>query len=96
MNILVTYDVSTSTPGGERRLQHVARICQNHGQRVQNSVFECQLSESHFLQFRNLLVEIIDKKEDSIRIYHLGKGYSERTDHLGKKTSFAFDDNLII
>ena len=43
MLVLITYDVNTETPAGRKRLRKVAKRCVDHGQRVQNSVFECLL-----------------------------------------------------
>ena len=41
MLVLVTYDVRTENKAGQKRLRDVAKICENYGQRVQYSVFEC-------------------------------------------------------
>ena len=78
MYILVTYDVNTSTSAGQSRLRKVAKCCLNHGQRVQNSVFECMLSEAQYVQFRAALTSLIDAQHDSIRIYRLGKNYNSK------------------
>lgn len=71
--ILVTYDVDTVSLTGQKRLRKVAKACQDYGQRVQNSVFECQVNESQFAILVDRLKCIIDKTLDSIRIYRLGK-----------------------
>lgn len=71
LNILVTYDVSTQSPEGERRLRQVARICQGFGQRVQDSVFECSIGEVDLERLRARLLKVIDVKQDSLRIYRL-------------------------
>ena len=71
MHILVTYDVNTTTPEGDRRLRRVARACTDFGQRVQKSVFECVLTESQFESLRARLLEEIDRVQDSLRIYRL-------------------------
>lgn len=96
MYILVTYDVNTTDSAGRRRLRRVARCCLNHGQRVQNSVFECMLPEAQFIQFRAELTALIDSNNDSIRIYRLGKNYINKIEHIGIITSFDFDGDLII
>jgi len=96
MYVLITYDVDTTTPNGAKRLRNVAKICQNYGQRVQNSVFECSLSESIFLKVKDQLINTIDDKEDSIRIYHLGKNWKNAIEQYGRKTSFDIDAPLII
>ncbi len=71
MDILVSYDVSTETPEGRRRLRKVAQICEGYGQRVQKSVFECSLSETQYVSLEERLVRVIHPKEDSLRIYRL-------------------------
>lgn len=96
MYILITYDVDTTTPIGRKRLRQVAKCCLNHGQRVQNSVFECSLSGADFVNLRNMLIEIIDKTKDSIRIYHLGKHSQNNIEYYGVRTSFNIEGNLII
>lgn len=96
MYILITYDVNTTTAEGQRRLRNVAKCCLNHGQRVQNSVFECMLSESQFIRFKSMLSNYIDKETDSIRIYTLGKNYRSNIEHIGKETSYDFEGELII
>jgi CRISPR-associated protein Cas2 len=71
MLILVTYDVSTKTPAGERRLRRVAQVCQDFGQRVQKSVFECSVDLAKYEDLTRRLVRCIDKDEDSLRFYRL-------------------------
>ena len=96
MYVLITYDVNTSTSGGRRRLRKVANCCKDYGQRVQNSVFECLLSESQLILLRNKLLSLIDKDLDSIRIYRLGKAYHGKIEHLGQQTAYDFEGELII
>ncbi len=96
MYILVTYDVNTSEEGGTKRLRQVAKCCKNHGQRVQNSVFECNLPESDFVRFKAALNELIDSDNDSIRIYRMGNNYKNKIEYLGQKTSFDMDGELIV
>ena len=73
MFVLITYDVNITSPQGEKRLRNVARVCLNYGKRVQNSVFECILTEAQFVVLRDQLKGIIDSDQDSIRFYMLGK-----------------------
>lgn len=96
MFILVTYDVDTTTRAGEKRLRKVAKECVNYGQRVQNSVFECVLSDAQFTILRNLLMDTIDKENDSIRFYYLGNNWSNKVEYIGKKTSFDMTEELIV
>ena len=84
---MVTYDVDTTTRAGAKRLRKVAKECVNYGQRVQNSVFECVLSEVQFTILRNLLLDTIDMQNDSVRFYHLGNNWTNKVEYIGKKTS---------
>jgi CRISPR-associated protein Cas2 len=93
--VLVTYDVSTKNPAGKKRLHKVAKVCQNYGQRVQNSVFECIVDASQLTALKIKLINIIDKKEDSIRIYQLGNNYKNKVEHIGIKESIDLEAPLI-
>ena len=73
MFVLITYDVNITSPQGEKRLRNVARVCLNYGKRVQNSVFECILTEAQFVVLRDQLKGIIDSDQDSIRFYNAWK-----------------------
>lgn len=96
MNILIIYDVNTSTPEGRRRLRNVAKCCMNYGQRVQNSVFECQLEYHLYPMLKHTLEEIIDIEVDTIRIYQLGKNYQNSTEQIGRVTAFDFDGSIVV
>ena len=72
MLVVITYDVSTETAAGQKRLRRVARECQNYGQRVQNSVFECHLDSAELRTVEAVLEKIIDKEKDSLRFYVIG------------------------
>ena len=96
MLVLVTYDVSTVTPEGRRRLRRVARVCLNFGQRVQLSVFECSVGETELVKLRHDLLKEINPSEDSLRLYFLGENPSPRREHHGQKPSIDFDEALII
>ncbi len=96
MMILVTYDVETTDINGQRRLRKVAKECQNYGQRVQNSVFECIVNYTQYSQLKISLKSIIDEKHDSIRFYHLGKSYDTKVETLGVVHGFAMNNELIL
>lgn len=96
MMVLITYDVETVNLAGARRLRRVAKECQNYGQRVQNSVFECVLTEAQFALLRNKITSIIDEEKDSVRFYFLGKNWNNRVEFIGKKTSYDVTSELII
>ena len=96
MLVLLTYDVSTETSEGKRRLRRVAKKCLSYGQRVQNSVFECNIDWSQYLKFQNELKAIINTEEDSLRFYNLGNNYSEKVIHIGIKPSIDLEGDLIV
>ncbi len=96
MVILVTYDVSTASEGGSRRLRQVAKACLDYGQRVQNSVFECKLEHDDFVFLRKKLLDIINIDFDSIRFYHLGKEWKRRVEHYGAKPGLDLEGPLIV
>ena len=96
MYILITYDVATDDKAGQRRLRQVARACENIGQRVQNSVFECELAPAQLVDIRNKLLKIIDNESDSLRIYHMGSNWHHKIEQLGKEKSFDISGPLII
>ena len=88
MYILITYDVVTEDKAGQRRLRRVARACENIGQRVQNSVFECEVSPAQLVDIRSKLLKIIDQDSDSLRIYHMGSNWHHKIEQLGKEKSY--------
>lgn len=96
MYILVTYDVDTTDKSGQRRLRRVAKACLDYGQRVQNSVFECELTEVQLCVLKDRIKEIIDNSLDSIRIYHLNRNENIRVEVMGVETSFDVNDAIII
>lgn len=95
MMVLITYDVNTETEAGKKRLHKVAKQCQNYGQRVQNSVFECILDPALLKQLQNKLEKIIDIEKDSIRYYYLGDEWRNRVKHIGAKPSIDLEGTLI-
>lgn len=96
MYILVTYDVDTTDKEGQRRLRRVAKACLDYGQRVQNSVFECELTEVQLCMLKDRIKEIIDNSLDSIRIYHLNRNENRRVDVIGVETAFNVKDTIIV
>ncbi len=96
MLVLITYDVNTEDATGRKRLRRVAKQCVNYGQRVQNSVFECQLDAAKLREVENILVKIIDPERDSLRFYSLGNQYEGKVKHIGVKPSFDVTDPLIV
>ena len=96
MLVLITYDVNTQTAAGRKRLRKVAKECTNYGQRVQNSVFECQMDATKCRQVKNILENIIDKDVDSLRFYYLGNKYQTKIEHVGVDRGTAADQVLIM
>lgn len=94
MLVLITYDVSTVDASGKRRLRNVAKKCVAHGQRVQNSVFECYLDAAQYKQLRSELAQIIELEQDSLRFYILGNHYQTKVDHIGAKASYKAEEFL--
>lgn len=96
MLVLVTYDVSTETPEGRKRLRRVAKVCENYGQRVQHSVFECLVDPTQWAAMRLRLIGMIDKNEDSLRFYFLGANWKRRVEHLGASPTYDLEEPLIV
>ena len=88
MLMLVTYDISTSDEGGARRLRRVAKVCQDYGQRVQYSVFECEVDPAQWVSLRARLIGEIDQDKDSLRFYRLGANWRSRVEHVGAKRAY--------
>lgn len=96
MLMLISYDVSTVDTAGRRRLRRVARQCLDHGQRVQNSVFECEVDPAQWTALRAALLAEIDPDRDSLRFYRLGAEGHRRIEHVGAKAVTDLDGPLII
>lgn len=95
MMVLVSYDVATSDPGGPRRLRRVAKMCKNYGQRVQYSVFECNVDPAQWVVFRQSLIDEIDDEKDSLRFYFLGSNWKRKIEHIGAKDVIDLEEPLI-
>lgn len=96
MLMLVTYDVATGDAAGRRRLRRVARVCRDFGQRVQYSVFECQVDPAQWTTLRARLMNEIDTDVDSLRFYRLGANWHSRIEHVGSKPSYDPDGPLVV
>lgn len=95
MLVLVAYDVKTETAAGQRRLRQVAKVCEDFGQRVQFSLFECLVSPDQWTELRKRLVDIVDVQTDSLRFYFLGKHWQRRVEHVGAKEGYNAEGPLI-
>lgn len=96
MLVLISYDVSTVEKEGKTRLRKVAKECVNHGQRVQNSVFEVNLDYSKFMKLKDKLLKLIDLEQDSLRFYYLGNNWERKIEHFGAKETYNSEGVLII
>lgn len=96
MMMLISYDVSTESDGGKRRLRRVARACRDYGQRVQYSVFECEVDPAKWVKLKARLIKEIDETCDSLRFYHLGANWKPRVEHVGAKPVLDLDGPLVL
>jgi CRISPR-associated protein Cas2 len=96
MLMLVAYDVNTETPEGRRRLRRVAKACENYGQRVQNSLFECLLEPAQWTNLKSRLIGEADLEKDSLRFYHLGANWKRRVEHVGAKPAYDPEGPLVV
>lgn len=96
MNVLISYDVSTETAAGRRRLRKVAQACQDFGQRVQKSVFECSVDEAQFEEVIRRLLDIIEKTEDNLRVYRLMEPKDKYAQVYGLDEDVNFEEPLIL
>lgn len=96
MMVIISYDVATSSDGGKKRLRKVAKACQNHAQRVQNSVFEADLDYSTFFKLKAELLKLIDEDEDSLRFYYLRNNWKRKVEHVGAKKSYDPEGVIIL
>lgn len=96
MMVLITYDVCTQTYEGQKRLRQVAKTCENYGQRVQNSVFECLLDPQQLKQLQLHLQKIVDPAKDSLRYYRLGNNWHGKVEHYGAKQGYDPEGLMLI
>lgn len=96
MMVIISYDVNTEDKSGKTRLRKVAKECQNHGQRVQNSVFEANLNYSQWLKLKDNLLNLINPNKDSLRFYYLGNNWHGKVEQFGAKQSYDSEGPLIV
>jgi CRISPR-associated protein Cas2 len=94
MLVLITYDIKTENTAGRRRLRRVARACLDFGQRVQYSVFECEVDPAQWIALRARLIDEIDSDCDSLRFYRLGAEGRKRIEHVGAKAVLDLEGPL--
>ncbi|MCL4779420.1 MAG: CRISPR-associated endonuclease Cas2 [Gammaproteobacteria bacterium] len=96
MLVLVTYDVCTESRGGQKRLRRIASLCQDYGQRVQYSVFECLVDPAQWTYLKQQLTTEMDPDEDSLRFYFLGANWKRRVEHIGAKPGYDPEGPLVV
>jgi CRISPR-associated protein Cas2 len=95
MFVLVSYDVSTEDTEGQKRLRRISKTCQNYGQRVQYSVFECIVDPGQWAALRARLIDEMDQEKDSLRFYFLGSNWRRRVEHVGAKRTLDQEGPLV-
>lgn len=96
MLVLISYDINTTETGGARRLRNVSKACLDYGQRVQYSVFECEVDPGQWVFLKDKLLKIVDLEKDSIRFYMLGSNWKRKIEHYGSKKPVDLHGSLII
>lgn len=96
MYVLITYDVSTTTPAGKSRLRRIAKTCLDFGQRVQASVFECKVEPAQFVALKTRLLGIMNPETDSLRFYHLGSNWHKKVEHHGANDGYDVEGTLVV
>ena len=96
MMVLVSYDVSTTSASGAKRLRRIARVCQDYGQRVQYSGFELEVDSAQWTILKSRLCELLDPETDSLRFYYLGRNWQNRVEHVGAKPVLDLNGPLIL
>ena len=96
MMVLVAYDVETESQGGQRRLRRIAKACQDFGQRVQFSVFECVVDPAQWATLRSKLIAEMDPARDSLRFYFMGANLRRRVEHVGAKPTYDPEGPIIV
>jgi CRISPR-associated protein Cas2 len=96
MMVLVSYDVSTTSASGQKRLRRIAKACRDYGQRVQYSVFEIEVDFAQWTFLKSKLCDLIDPEQDSLRFYYLGKNWQTKVEHVGAKPVLDLNGPLVL
>jgi len=96
MMVLVSYDVSSISAGGAKRLRRIAKLCRDYGQRVQFSVFELEVDPARWVNIRQQLFDLMDPEVDSLRFYFLGSKWQEKVEHIGAKPALDLHGPLVL
>jgi CRISPR-associated protein Cas2 len=93
--VVISYDVSTTSSGGSKRLRSISRACQDYGQRVQFSIFECQVDPAQWAELKSRLLNLFNPEVDSLRFYYLGREWEKRIEHVGAKQGYNPKGTLV-
>ena len=96
MLVLVCYDVNTETSAGRRRLRRVAKVCESTGQRVQKSVFKCQVDVAQFETLERRLLAEINPDQDCLRLYRMPQTRGFEVLEHGSFKAVDFDGPLVL
>jgi len=96
MMVVLTYDINVTDLKGEKRLRSVAKVCEKYGVRVQNSVFELLVDPAQLSTLKARLQRIIDPKQDSIRLYRIGKSFESKIEIIGRSQLFEQGKPIIL
>ncbi len=96
MLVVVSYDVNATDSAGRRRLRRIAKTCLDHGQRVQFSVFECEVTPAAWVALRGQLIDEMEAEKDSLRFHFLGANGKHRIEHLGAKAPLDLEGPLLL
>lgn len=96
MLVIVCYDVNTETKEGRRRLRRVAKVCEGTGQRVQKSVFECQVTLAELETLERRLLGEINEQQDCLRLYRLPDTRGAEVREYGHFKAVDFEGPLVL
>lgn len=96
MDVVVTYDIDTTTREGERRLTRVARICEGFGVRAQFSVFECRVGPVALARLMAQLEDEINPTTDSVDLYRFTGAIQDARISLGRRKSHELGDPWLL
>jgi len=87
----VSYDIANP-----KRLVKISKTLENFGLRVQFSFFECEMEKQMMESLKEKLLEVLNSKEDSLRIYPLCEDCLKKTSTLGEGNIFVPQNFMIL
>ena len=95
MRVVVSYDIQD-----DRLRRQVSKVCEAYGQRVQYSVFECDLTKEQMQEFKDRLNTQRRNGQttptDSIRLYSLCSECSGKVEVIGYRPPLATEQKAIV